>query len=320
MMVRADYGSQALNRLHQLLGAETEWTAGEVGFRWSLWGARQRVWSESVRGEGNRPTWRLRLRTRALEGFTGSLRQRSALMSTVPPATLAALVRSLVRPDRLELAITLDLHEGNFGWALRTVAIAARVQAVTARILGESRTLDGAGLSPGVDPNAGLPVNLRKHPEDVLFVGPRPHTTAPCWPPSEFGALVGVLRGHAKARAVQTPSGILASLGHEEVEKARCILEVKSDTVRPTFGKGLSVVLTTAVRGGVLDAMLWNEREVGPQSRGDSLGGWWACESGLLVHNSFYPDVLHRKDLALHVVLASTRRAREANAAAIRLR
>jgi hypothetical protein len=77
------------------------------------------------------------------------------------------------------------------------------------------------------------------------------------------------------------------------------------------LGKGLSAILTMPLQLGPAEAMMLNEREVGPQCSGDALGGWRATEEGNLVHSSFYPHALHQEGLDLQLVLAYTRRAHE---------
>ncbi len=77
------------------------------------------------------------------------------------------------------------------------------------------------------------------------------------------------------------------------------------------LGKGLSAILTMPLQVGPTEAMVLNEREVGPQCSGDALGGWRATEEGILVHSSFYPHALYQEGLDLQLLLAYARRAHE---------
>ena len=120
-----------------------------------------------------------------------------------------------------------------------------------------------------------------------------------------------MLRQQAGARAVQTPEGICATLPFGPAGASRSILELNAEAEHPMLGKGLSAILTMPLQVGPTEAMMLNEREVGPQCSGDALGGWRATEEGILVHSSFYPHALYQEGLDLQLLLAYARRAHE---------
>jgi hypothetical protein len=152
--------------------------------------------------------------------------------------------------------------------------------------------------APAALPPEGLLLPAIQAVERVSHAGP------------DMPVCVEVLKNQTKARAVQSPRGLIATLPFGEAEGSRSLLELMTDARHPLLGKGLSAVVRAPARGLVPLALAQNERDVGPWGRGDALGGWWADRSGL-VHTSFYPQAFHPKGLGVEVVLACARRARD---------
>lgn len=306
-MVTADIGNEALKALRCSLDVEAG-CAAEDAVCWSYRGVPQRAWAAPIAG-AYRPTWRLHLETAALEKFSGSLAELQALSDEVTPPSLAAIVRSSDRPSGLDLVTTLDMHEGNFAWAIRVLAAAARVQAAEARRLASpSGWVVAAGLRPASELQLEWPDEFQPAVEASFRESPAPIGESP-WTAQETSDGIEALKATTPALVVEIPTGISATFPG----KTWSFLEVTCDADRPPLGKGLLVVLTTPGRGGPLNAMLLNELETGPHSRGRGPGGWWAPEGGFLVHRSFYPRALYRTGLLMDLLLDYARRVREAN-------
>ena len=311
-MQEEDLGRELLSRLREQVGAG--WTEHEMGFEWSLGGTAQRAWSELSTGADGWPTWRLQLRTPALEGFSGSPAQIDALSAEPPVASLAGLTRRAGQPTQLDLASSLDVRCGSVGWALWLLAVTGRLQAAEARRLSLSKELAAVGLAPAVDLAAETP-SLPPRPEQIPIGEAPPPVQGSDWS-AMMSECVDALRTRAQAQAILTPWGLTATLAAGG-EGERSILEVKADARHPLLGKGLSVELWTPFREGLLQALTLNEREVGPRSRGDALGGWWVAEADL-VHGSFHPAAFNPKGFGVELMLAYARRAREAHEIAAR--
>jgi len=308
-MQDTDLGRAVVVRFLQLLGVEGACTPGEAGIQWSLWGASQRVWSEPVKVADYDAAWTVRLRTRALDGFIGSPAQLVALSTRLTLPTLAGVARSADQPTRLELASSFVVHQGNIGWVAGALAVAARVQAIEARLFSESKGLAWVGLNPVVDMGAKVPETLLREPDSLLTGGLDTEGSRQAWPESEISECADVLALRARAHAIRTPRGMTATFVVDSTTDTRSILEARADGVHPLLGRGLSVILRIPARGGPLDAIAANEREVGPWGNTDALGGWRAPQGGLLQYSSFYPDALYRRGLALQLVLSCARRA-----------
>ena len=313
-MPAADFVSDVLVRLREVLEVASEWTNEEPrGLTWRLWGAQQYAWLETtVTRDGSRIR-RLQLRTRALEWFPGSLAQLSELSVELPLPTVAGVVRHVDRPSRLELATSLEVREDTLDWVLAALPIAARMQAAEARLVAQSKALARVGLIPEIDLAAKAPTALPLRRGNLLTNGPSPKLAGPCLEDSEIAECIEVLEAQLGAHAVRTPQGFQASFRPRSPDALRSILEVSGGTKDPLFGKGLLVVLSTPVRGGLMGAMLLNESEVGPLGRGHALGGWWAHKGGLLHHCMFIPDAIYQKGATLHLLLAYARRLDDAH-------
>jgi hypothetical protein len=257
----------------------------------------------------------VQLRTGALEGFSGTPAQLSALAADLPDPTLACLIRNGDQPARLELASSLDVRGGNKGGVPQVLAMAACAQAAEAWLLSQSKGLALTGLTGSVKLAGELPPLLSKR-WDVDLHRPASSIGGSIWAiraNKEISDCVAALRDRATVRAVRTPWGICATLPFGCGEGARSILEVNAEAEHPRLGYGLLVTLTTPARGGPLEAMASNAHEVGPWSRGDALGGWVTRERVLLVHRSFYPSALLQEGFALRLLLGYARRACEAD-------
>jgi hypothetical protein len=312
-MAGAELGRSLLARFRDMLGVETDWTIEERGsLQWRLWGARQRAWLDTATSTDQTRTTRLQLRTSALEWFPGSLAQLSALSAELAFPTLAGIVRNVDHADQLELATSLDVQDEASDWAVEALVVATQVQAAEARHLAQSNALARVGLVPAVDLEANAPTELTLRRGNLLHGRRTPQLVERCWGEPEMSACVDVLKALLPAHVVRTPGGFHASFRIAGSDGARSILEVTADREDPLFGRGLLVVFSVPVRGGLLEAMALNEHEVRSLGRGHALGGWWAPQGGLLRHCSFYPNALFRKGVMLPLILAYARRAGEA--------
>jgi hypothetical protein len=278
---------------------------------WSLESVRQRVWVDRI-ASSTPPTFRLTLSTDALGGFTGLSAQLAALSALLAPPRLAGLVRSRDAASRLEFTSSLHASEQDVKWATQALAVAADMQAEEARSLQADReAFTHAGLTPACSDDAG---SVTRHAR-TFGLDPVPADPAvPGWTTSELCPCIATLRSLPNVRAVQTPWGVSATIWPAGPDRPGSILEVRADARRSFAGKGLSVVLRTAIRGGPLRALGWNEREVGPRGRGNGLGGWWAAEGGFMVHSTFYPDALKDSGRAERFLLDAVVRAHDVEA------
>lgn len=304
-MPETDLGRVAMGRLQELLRVVCTRLPGVNGFTWSCWGVSQRVWSEVWRDDVGRPHWRVQLRTLALTGFHGSLEQTRTLSSGGCPA-LSGLVRHADRQEALELGIGLDVHAGNIDWVVRVLDTAARVQATETHIMALSFDFADTGLQPQASIEDWTHPLMRSGAFPIEEDAHEPNV--PCWRDAAVASYVDLLRSLG-AHAVQTPNGITATLPRSRSDDNRSILEI-AERSHPALGPGLSVVIWTPVRDGLVGAIAANERESGPHAAaGLSLGGWWAAEGGLRRHVSFYPYCLRRDGVVPQMLRAAVRRA-----------
>lgn len=293
---------------------DAAWTVDDA-HHWSFWGTLQRAWASPIRTSG-RPTWRVHLNTRLLDGFTGAVEQTAVLSSCLPHASLAAVVRGRRPHETLELASTVDVHDGNVGSMVRLLAVAARAQVAEARFLVScSKPLISVGLFAAADIAAGIPAAML-NPDQLLVREIPAESSGRLWFQPEVAMCVDTLRSQCAVRAMQTPWGVSAVFSAES-GGARSVLEINADGGRPLLGTGISVSLWTPVRGGPPEALLWNEDEVASNEPCHALGGWWTPEGGYLVHRSFYPLGVCHQDLVSQFLLAYARRARMANTLAV---
>jgi hypothetical protein len=304
-----DLGKAAIERLPKLLGVETECATRQPGFCWALWGAIQCAWSEPAGIDRGYPVWKLHLRTSALTGFSNSLAQNVMLSARLTLPTLACVVQSTDRPERLELATSIEVHRGNIAWVPQMLAVAARVQAAEARMMAESKGLDWATLKPMVNTEAVIPRRLALKPEEVLLYDPCSELTGTAWPESEIAEGIDVLKLRAGAEEAGTSAGMSATLVFDAPTQSRCNLDIKINATHPLLGRGLSLALATTNVGASPKAIAMNSREVGCEGAGEVLGGWWTTHAGVLKYTGFYPDAFDRKGLAVQLLLAFARRA-----------
>jgi hypothetical protein len=291
---------------------DAPWPDREIRLLWSHRGALQRAWSEPFRERGGSGTWRLHLRTLALEGFTGAAEQLEALSTEPGLSTVASLVRDPGCLTRLELGSCFDLRERGLGLVLDLLSCASRIQAAEARRLSGSSALATTGLLPGVDRTAGGEGSVPLPP--LLASGPpRLDREARAKLLSEC---LETLRSRTPARAVATPWGISASFALGGAANGRFLLEIRADARHPGLGRGLSVVLRTPLAAGLMVAIAQNERELGPHGHAEALGGW-RVDDGRLVHASFHPEAFRAAGLGVEVALASFERARDAASAGL---
>ena len=310
-MCGADQESQVFEDLREALGVRASWRGGAGSVRWTLCGAEQRAWSVPTTSSGDVPAWRLHLRTYAVDGFSGSPAQLSVLSSDLTAPTLASLVRTADVPAKLELASALDVPGGDVRRILQAVVVTARSQAAEAGYLSLSRRLTSVGLVPGVDLEAAAQAERWRGSAGAVVGRCEREVERAFGTRSQIGAWIDMLRQQTGVRAVRTPEGICATLPFGPAEESRSILELNADAEHPRLGKGLSAILTMPLEVGPTEAMMLNEREVGPQCSGDALGGWRATKEGILVHSSFYPHALYQDGFDLQLLLAYARRAHE---------
>jgi hypothetical protein len=254
------------------------------------------------------PIWTLRLRTRAVHGFSGSQAQSVVLSAPLARPTLACLVQSASHADRLEMATNLEVQRGNAEWVPRVLAVAAHVQAAEARMFSELKGLSWVGLRPAADVNASTPPGLLLEPNEVFVGGLGFEPVAQAWPETEVAECIGVLRLRTGAEAVRPSTGMTATLLLNSAKRPQRILDINARATHPLLGQGLSIALTTTTVSGPLNAIVTNSIEVGSRAEGDALGGWWAAQDGLLKYTGFYPDVFYRKGLLLRLLLEYARR------------
>jgi hypothetical protein len=293
-------GQEAINRLGEMMGVKAEWAEEQTGYRWVLRGVTQRVWAAPAVGADGQLTWRLQLRTVATEGFSALQSQCTILSAVMRPVTLAGLVRRADHPACLELATSLDARGD-----MRTLAVAAHVQASQARLLSRLKGLLRLGLTPaacaeaaahasdGDEPAFPWCSDAGTHPDARLFVD----------------EAVSFLRLRSVARVVPMPWGISASFPIGRRGETQSVLEMRTDTDDPLLGKVLTFDFITPLRGGLVEALTWNEFEVRPSSHADALGGWSVTTQGVLVHRFRYPWPLCQEGDALQILLAYARRA-----------
>jgi hypothetical protein len=303
-MTAMDLGSEALLLLRRRLGVGPGWISGEA-VHWSYWGALQSAWSEPVRARSGAPAWRVRLATRLVEGFSTSPQHTAALASILPQPSLGGLV---MEGNRLDIMSAVDIDDHNVGSMVQVLTMAARAHVADARHLVSGTKRLAPGLISLVDTAARLPDAFLDAP--MLREAPGREGS---WSTREIATCVDALRKRSEPRAVETPWGVSATFALDWTNEVRSVLEVRPDSARPLFGRGIGATLWTMVRGGPRDALQWNARETGPGSNGDALGGWWAPEGGFLVHRSFYPGPLCQADLLVQFLQASVHRARAAN-------
>jgi hypothetical protein len=307
-----DLGREAIVLLRGALGVGPGWTVDDA-VHWTFGGALQCAWSEPVTPEGNKPAWRVHLRTRLADGFTGSYLQTLTLSSCMPHASLAGIVSGVGPRTTLKLASAVDVDDGSLGSKVQMLVAAARAQVADARNMASfGRKLTAAALTPLADLAAALPDGVLTPAETVLgeMMAGRGRSG---WAARAVSVWIAALRPHSDAKVVRTPWGLSATLSLGWTDAARSVLEVRADAGRLRPGQGISIGLWTPVRGGPLDAIGWNEREVGPGGAGWAIGGWWAPEGGFLVHRCFWPAALCQPDLLVELLQAYTRRAEHAN-------
>ncbi len=307
-MPETDIGRVAIGRLGELMRVPQMSREDDGKLTWSCWGVEQLAWSEVSRDPARRPVWRVHLRTQALAGFRASAEQMRTLSSGGCPA-LASLVRHADRQDTLELALSLDVHLGNIEWVVRVMDVAARVQATETHIMSLSCEFSANGLIPlaSIDDWTHPLMRPGAFPVDDATKA----TESPCWRDSAVAGYVELLRTLG-AHAVQTTTGITATIETEHGHaNGRSIIEVV-EREHPALGPGLSVVVWTPVRDDIVGALAANEHDVSAAEHpGLSLGGWWAAEGGLRRHVSFYPYSLRRDGVVRQLLFAAVRRAKE---------
>jgi hypothetical protein len=299
-----DLGGEALLLLRRRLGVGSGWISGEA-VHWSYWGALQSAWSESVRARGGAPAWRIRLATRLADGFSTSPQHTAALAAILPQPSLGGLV---MQGHRLDIMSAVDVDDSNVGSMVQVLAMAARAHVADARHLVSGTRKLAPGLISLLDTAASLPDAFV---DAALLREPAGRDAS--WSTREIATCIDALRPRSEPRAVETPWGVSATFALDWTVEVRSVLEVRSDSARPLFGRGIGVTLWTMVRGGPRDALAWNARETGAGTNGLALGGWWAPEGGFLVHRAFYPASLCQADLLVQFLQASVHRARAAN-------
>ena len=325
-MTTVDLGTEALGLLRQSLGVGDGWTLQPIGaepsltpepgsaVHWPFWGALQRAWAEPLAVPGGPPTWRLQLRTRVLEGFTGSPRQITALLANLPHASLAGIVPAGGPRQPVELASAVDVHDGNLESMVRLLRITARAQAVDARhLFSWSKQLESVGLVAIADEAADQTVVCLR-PGEIRWDEPASGREGVAWTAREVAMCTAALQQGGEWHATEKPWGISVTFTLDQASAVRSVLEVRRGVARPLAGRGVSVTLWTPVGGGLLDAMAWNERELIAVGPGVALGGWWVSDRNALVHRSFYPTEVWHPDLVAELLRSSMHRAHTANA------
>lgn len=309
-----DPGQEALVLLRRALGVGSGWMVDHA-FHWVFWGALQSAWVEpAVTGDG-RSVQRVHLRTRMVDGFSGSSAQVTVLATCLPHPSLSGVVTGNESGKLLMLATAVTVDEGSLEACVRLLDWAARSQANEARRLAEfARQLAAADFTPLVDATALLPEAVLASGE-MLFREARPAHGRWSWSSRAMALCVDELGKHSEVNAMRTPWGLSATLSLGWTAAAVSTLEVRADVGRPLMGPGISIGLWTPVRGGPIDAIGWNEREMGPDGPPIAVGGWGAPEGGYLVHRSFCPAALSRPELVQELVPIYVARARRANTA-----
>jgi hypothetical protein len=279
------------------------------GFETRPFGVRQRIWADASLAEGEPRSWRVQVRSAFLRGFSGSPLQLGALSLEMSLPSLSAIVRSVEDTERLELATTLHVHTVNEGWATDFLARAARLQAAEAVLLARASALVTAGGVAEVD-EQGTALGLADAWPfggtllDVLQAGPAP--AAACWDAGELRECADLLAVVPCARWAATRRGLTGSFSTEDpwLGGGPSFLEMAGGVECPGLGSGLRVCLTVPRAGGVMDALVLNEREAAPGSPTDLLGGW-SAEEGVLQHSAFFPNALYARDVALRAATSA---------------
>jgi hypothetical protein len=288
---RADLGRGAVAGLRDCLGIDAgEHSEGSHGFAWNPFGWEQRVWAAPALGSGDDPARSVHLRTELSLRLDGAAASTEALRSHLPLATLSGIVRDADDPRRLLLASSLRVHPGNESWAVRLLAIAARLQ------LLEAFLLDRLASTP--PPGARLP--------GPGFAGLDSATGTSTETGPDVADCAEALQALPGARVVRTPCGLTASLPFGQGSE-KSLLELVAQARRPALGPGLSVVLTLPGNGGVVEALALNESEIVAGSNTDLLGGW-SARTGGRVFTTFVPMAAWDRGLAVEIVLGFVRR------------
>jgi len=306
-MTEDDLGSTALERVRDALEVDAE--DATSGLHWSLGGIAQQAWAGAATGADGWRTWRLHVRTRAIEGFDGQPASQAVLAEVLPEPTLAGLVRNANHPSQLELASSVDVYEFNLDWAVRVLTVAARVQAAEAAALrSQTDALRKVACAPAVGVDAPAALDLLS---PVVLGGWARPDDIPRWCESEIGSFFDIIKAQMPARVVPTGRGLSAIFADPDSGEKRCTLEVQANTWHPSLGDGLSIALWVHARGGALDAVAWNEDETARRHLGVGIGGWWPLPAGQLVHRSFHPRMLYQRGAAHRLLQKYALRAHE---------
>jgi hypothetical protein len=293
MSGRVDIGRSAVAALRDGLGIDDagEHSDGAQGFAWNPFGWEQRVWAVPAFEGGDDPAASVHLRTELSLRLDGSTASMEALRFGLPLATLSGVVRSADDLGRLQLASSLRVRASNEkSWAVRLLAIAARLQ------LLEAFLLDRLASTP--PPGARLP--------GPGFAGLDSATGISTETGPDVADCAAALQALPGARAARTPCGLTASLPFGQ-GSGKGLFELVAQARRPALGPGLSVVLTLPGNGGVVAALELNESEIGAGSNTDLLGGW-SARTGGRVFTTFVPMAAWDRGLAVEIVLGFVRR------------
>jgi hypothetical protein len=244
----------------------------------------------------------------------GHARAAGSALDVNAADVLAGIVWSRDNPEQLDLATAIDIHAGNYEWAVKLIVAAARTQAAEARhVLVCADALAPVGLTSVIDTAAAFPAHVMNSSE-ALIRDTQAQCTGSRWFADEIAACAETLRQYGQTHAVKTAWGVSATFIQRGVTEARSILEVRRDAGRPLLGRGLSITLWAPLRGGPIDALQWNDRELASAGLSLALGGWWAPEGGFLVHSCFIPEAFCGADQLSHWLQLAASRAHFANA------
>jgi len=305
-----DLGLRTVAELRRRCGVDDQWSIDtERGFRWWPDQQAQDVWSEPAFDDEGFVIWRIHVRTDLLRDLDVEPGLPDWVSETlIPGLGFSGVVREGPQGDRLRLAASAWVHEGNVEWVTDLLGWVMLVQAAEARAWPHHEDIDEGGrLWASEHPTSGA----RPTPDETLsvvaqLVWPAAELESP-WVGPELAAAANLMNRPPCVLAQGDAGGLTAEYPFGENTS---LLRVFPAFEHHLFRTGLRIELTIPdPMSDTAGALELNARELRHLVRAPFLGSWSPGEYGY-VWRAFFPNALHQDGLLTNLVLGTAARAR----------
>lgn len=310
-------GNVTIKWLYETLKVDDQWSIfRKNGFTWWCSTYAQSADIDGIiDGPDGDVGYKVVIKTDFLKNITLSDKNAAILNQMMMKASLCAPVYD-AKTSCIKLVSQVDIHDGIEGWMHTILGISSLNQLYEVeRLAPKLAKMVGAEIAASGHPKNGI----RTEPDEILSAvdnliipdGKNPSK----WPDSEYTYTVNQYM--QQPLSVGATSGGKGLTGEFPQGDRTSLLHINGDESHPLYGNGLTLLQKFMYRAkpdgaGCKDALLLNSRIVAEDTSTYGLGSFCYTD-GLLVFNSFIPNLIYKPGYLVNLYYSSAARAQAVN-------